>query len=150
LQYIRHKRFKFAGFKTNIKKLHKMNIPANLSFTRDHEWLKIEGEEALVGITDYAQSQLGDIVFVEVETEGEILDKGESFGTIEAVKTVEDMYMPVSGEILEFNGKLAANPDLLNKDPYGDGWVIRVKMTNLTETESLLNAKDYQAHLSSL
>jgi len=127
-----------------------MNIPANLSFTRDHEWLKIEGEEALVGITDYAQSQLGDIVFVEVETEGEILDKGESFGTIEAVKTVEDMYMPVSGEILEFNGKLAANPDLLNKDPYGDGWVIRVKMTNLTETESLLNAKDYQAHLSSL
>ena len=114
-----------------------MNIPANLSFTRDHEWLKIDGEEALVGVTDYAQSQLGDIVFVEVETEGETLDKGESFGTIEAVKTVEDMYMPVSGEILEFNGKLASNPDLLNKDPYGEGWVIRVRMTNLSEIENL-------------
>ncbi len=127
-----------------------MNIPANLSFTRDHEWLKIDGEEALVGVTDYAQSQLGDIVFVEVETEGETLDKGESFGTIEAVKTVEDMYMPVSGEILEFNGKLASNPDLLNKDPYGEGWVIRVRMTNLSEIENLLNSEAYKAHLDTL
>ncbi len=127
-----------------------MNIPANLSFTRDHEWLKIDGEEALVGVTDYAQSQLGDIVFVEVETEGETLDKGESFGTIEAVKTVEDMYMPVSGEILEFNGKLASNPDLLNKDPYGQGWVIRVRMTNLSEIENLLNSEAYKAHLDTL
>ena len=127
-----------------------MNILETLKYTHDHEWLKIDGEMAIVGITDFAQSQLGDIVFVEVETEGETLDKGESFGTIEAVKTVEDMYMPVSGEVLEFNPKLGGSPDLLNKDPYGEGWVIKVKMTNPSEIEDLLSSDAYKAHVESL
>jgi len=120
-----------------------MNVPGNLKYTKDHEWLKAEGDEALVGISDYAQHELGDIVFIEVETVGEILQKGESFGTIEAVKTVSDMYMPVSGEILAFNDALIAKPETLNQDPYEAGWVIRIKINNPDEIGKLLSAADY-------
>ena len=120
-----------------------MNVPGNLKYTKDHEWLKAEGDEALVGISDYAQHELGDIVFIEVETVGEILQKGESFGTIEAVKTVSDMYMPVGGEILAFNKALLAKPETLNQDPYEAGWVIRIKINNPDEIGKLLSAADY-------
>ena len=120
-----------------------MNVPGNLKYTKDHEWLKVEGDEALVGISDYAQHELGDIVFIEVETVGEILQKGESFGTIEAVKTVSDMYMPVGGEILAFNEALIAKPETLNQDPYEAGWVIRIKINNPDEIGKLLSAADY-------
>ncbi|MZP64805.1 MAG: glycine cleavage system protein GcvH, partial [Bacteroidales bacterium] len=102
-----------------------MNVPANLRYTKDHEWLRIEGEFAFIGITDFAQGELGDIVFLEIETEGETLDKEEVFGTVEAVKTVSDLFMPVTGEILEVNPALADSPDLINKDPYGEGWMIK-------------------------
>jgi glycine cleavage system H protein len=124
-----------------------MNVPGNLKYTKDHEWLKVEGEEALVGISDYAQHELGDIVFIEVETVGEILQKGESFGTIEAVKTVSDMYMPVGGEILAFNHALVAKPETLNQDPYEAGWVIRIKINNPEEIGHLLSAADYSVHI---
>jgi glycine cleavage system H protein len=121
-----------------------MKILDNLLYTEDHEWIRIEGEEAFIGVTDYAQSQLGDVVFVEVETEGENLDKKEAFGTIEAVKTVSDVFMPVSGEVLEFNEKLADNPELINKDPYGEGWLIKIKFSDKAELDSLLDAAKYQ------
>jgi len=121
-----------------------MKVPDNLLYTKDHEWIRIEGNEAYVGITDFAQGELGDIVFVEVETVGEKLAKGVSFGTIEAVKTVSDMFMPVSGEILEFNSKLETNPDLVNKDPYGEGWVIRLKINDINETADLLKPEEYK------
>jgi glycine cleavage system H protein len=124
-----------------------MNVPGNLKYTKDHEWLKVEGEEALVGISDYAQHELGDIVFIEVETVGEILQKGESFGTIEAVKTVSDMYMPVGGEILAFNDALIAKPETLNQDPYEAGWLIRIKISNPDEIAQLLSAADYSVHI---
>ena len=120
-----------------------MNVPGNLKYTKDHEWLKVEGEEALVGISDYAQHELGDIVFIEVETVGEILQKGESFGTIEAVKTVSDIYMPVGGEILAFNIALIAKPEILNQDPYGKGWVIKIRIQNKDEVGELLNPTQY-------
>ncbi|MCK9423386.1 MAG: glycine cleavage system protein GcvH [Bacteroidales bacterium] len=121
-----------------------MNVPANLKYTKDHEWLKVEGDHALVGVTDFAQHELGDIVFVEVETVGEHLGKHESFGTIEAVKTVSDIFMPVSGEILAFNETLTTKPEIINQDPYGNGWVIRIKMTNPAETAELLDAAQYE------
>ena len=121
-----------------------MNVPANLRYTKDHEWLRIEGEFAFIGITDFAQGELGDIVFLEIETEGETLDKEEVFGTVEAVKTVSDLFMPVSGEILEFNPALADSPDLVNKDPYGEGWMIKIRISNPAELESLLSAEQYQ------
>ena len=124
-----------------------MNVPGNLKYTKDHEWLKVEGDEALVGISDYAQHELGDIVFIEVETVGEILQKGESFGTIEAVKTVSDMYMPVGGEIIAFNDALTAKPETLNQDPYEAGWVIRIKIKNPEEIGHLLSAADYSVHI---
>jgi glycine cleavage system H protein len=124
-----------------------MNVPGNLKYTKDHEWLKVEGGEALVGISDYAQHELGDIVFIEVETVGEILQKGESFGTIEAVKTVSDMFMPVGGEILAFNEALTAKPEILNQDPYEAGWVIRIKISNPDEIDKLLSAADYTTHI---
>jgi glycine cleavage system H protein len=124
-----------------------MNVPGNLKYTKDHEWLKVEGDEALVGISDYAQHELGDIVFIEVETVGEILRKGESFGTIEAVKTVSDMFMPVGGEILAFNEALTSKPETLNQDPYEAGWVIRIKINNPDEIVQLLSAADYSAHI---
>ena len=121
-----------------------MNIPGNLKYTKDHEWIKAEGGVAWVGITDFAQNELGDIVFIEVETVGEDLAREETFGTIEAVKTVSDMFMPVSGEVLEFNKALEANPETVNKDPFGAGWVIKVKMSDPSELDALLNAGQYR------
>lgn len=122
-----------------------MNVPANLKYTKDHEWVRVEGEYAIVGVTDYAQSQLGDVVFVEIETEGETLECEEVFGTIEAVKTVSDAFMPVSGEVVEVNDKLADSPDLVNKDPYGDGWMIKVKVSDPAQLNDLLSAEKYSA-----
>ncbi|MCX6284267.1 MAG: glycine cleavage system protein GcvH [Bacteroidetes bacterium] len=124
-----------------------MNVPANLKFTKDHEWLKIDGEDAFIGITDFAQHELGDIVFMEVETVGEILEKHEAFGTIEAVKTVSDMFMPVGGEVLEFNEALTTTPELINKDPYTEGWVVKIKITNSDEIAELLSPEQYQAQI---
>jgi glycine cleavage system H protein len=121
-----------------------MNVPSNLKYTKDHEWVKVEGDMAIIGITDFAQSELGDIVFVEVETEGETMNHEEVFGTIEAVKTVSDLFMPVSGEIVEFNKDLEANPEVVNSDPYGAGWMIKVKMNNAAEIDALLDAAAYQ------
>ncbi len=121
-----------------------MNIPEKLKFTNDHEWIKIDGDEAIVGITDFAQKELGDIVFVEVETVGEEIEKEETFGTIEAVKTVSDMFMPVSGEVLEFNEELEDTPELINNDPYGKGWIIKIKISNLDEVKDLLDSKQYK------
>ncbi|MEI7490678.1 MAG: glycine cleavage system protein GcvH [Bacteroidota bacterium] len=124
-----------------------MNVPENLKYTKDHEWLKIDGEHAFVGITDFAQHELGDIVFIEVETVGEILEKHEAFGTIEAVKTVSDMFMPVGGEVLEFNEALTTTPELINKDPYTEGWVVKIKITNIDEVAELLSPEQYQAQI---
>lgn len=122
-----------------------MNIPANLKYTKDHEWIRIEGEIAYVGITDYAQSELGDIVFVEVETVGETLAAGEVFGSVEAVKTVSDLMMPVAGEVVEFNEKLDDNPELVNDDPYGEGWMIKIAVTD--SDAELLTADEYVASI---
>ena len=124
-----------------------MNVPAELKYTKEHERIRVEGEEAYVGITDYAQSQLGDIVFVEVETEGDNLEAGDTFGSIEAVKTVSDLYMPVSGEVLEFNSELEDQPDLVNKDPYGKGWIIKVKIEDEAQLDGLLSADAYKASI---
>jgi glycine cleavage system H protein len=121
-----------------------MNIPENLKYTKDHEWIKIDGEEAYIGITDYAQNELGDIVFVEIETEGEKLDKEEVFGTVEAVKTVSDIFMPISGEVLEVNSKLEDSPEIVNKDPYGEGWLIKIKIGDQSELDDLLDASKYK------
>jgi len=120
-----------------------MNIPENLKYTKDHEWLKIEGEEALIGITDYAQSELGDIIFSEFVSIGTALDAVASFGTIEAVKAVSEVYMPVSGKLIEVNTKLADKPELINEDPYGAGWMIRIKLSNVAEIEQLMDAAAY-------
>jgi glycine cleavage system H protein len=125
-----------------------MNIPDNLKYTKDHEWLKLEGETAIIGITDFAQSELGDIVFIEIETIGEKLNQHDVFGTVEAVKTVSDLFMPVSGEVLEINEKIIDSPELVNKDPYGDGWLIKVKISNSAEIGSLLDAVAYKAHIN--
>ena len=122
-----------------------MNVPAELKYTKEHEWIRVEGEEAVVGITDYAQSQLGDIVFVECETVGDALEAGETFGTIEDVKTVSDLYLPVAGEVLEFNEELEGEPELVNKDPYGKGWIVKIKISDETELDGLLNADAYKA-----
>lgn len=121
-----------------------MNVPADLLYTKDHEWLRIEGEFGYVGVTDFAQGELGDIVFLEIETEGETLNKEEVFGTIEAVKTVSDLFMPVGGEVLEVNPSLSDSPDLVNKDPYGKGWMIKIRLADPTEAESLLTSEKYQ------
>ena len=121
-----------------------MNIPDNLKYTKDHEWVRLEGDEAFVGITDYAQSELGDIVFIEVETVGEQLETGETFGTVEAVKTVSDMFMPVSGEVIEFNEELEQNPETVNNDPYGKGWIIKIKPADTSQFNELLDASAYK------
>lgn len=121
-----------------------MDIRNNLKYTNDHEWIRIEGDEAFIGITDYAQKELGDIVFIEVETEGETLKKGDTFGTIEAVKTVSDMYMPVSGEIVEFNEALEDQPELVNKEPFDNGWIVKVKLSDTTELDTLLDVDAYK------
>ena len=120
-----------------------MNFPENLKYTKEHEWVLIEGDVATVGVTEFAQSELGDIVFVEIETEGETLAKDEVFGTIEAVKTVSDLFMPLSGEIKEFNTELEANPELVNSDPYGKGWMIKVEISDSSELDALLDAAAY-------
>ena len=122
-----------------------MNYPENLKFTKDHEWIRVEGDIAVVGVTDFAQSELGDIVFVEVETVGETLEQGEVFGTIEAVKTVSDLFLPVSGEVLAFNEALEDEPEKVNASPYDEGWVIKVKITDPSQLEDLLSAEAYQA-----
>ncbi len=121
-----------------------MNIPSDLKYTKDHEWLKVEGNVATVGITAFAQGELGDIVYVEVETEGEELDQEEVFGSIEAVKTVSDLFMPVSGEITSFNDALEQDPETVNSDPYGDGWLVKIEMSDSSQVEGLLNAEQYQ------
>lgn len=121
-----------------------MNIPANLKYTKDHEWIQVDGDVATIGITDFAQGELGDIVYVEVETEGETLAQEETFGTVEAVKTVSDLFMPVSGEVIEFNSDLESQPEAVNNDPYAAGWMIKVKMSDLSEVDTLLSADEYK------
>lgn len=122
-----------------------MNIPSELKYTKDHEWVKIDGDIATVGITDFAQSELGDIVYVEVETLDETLDKEEVFGTVEAVKTVSDLFLPLSGEIIAFNESLEDEPEKVNTDPYGDGWMIKVKISEASEVDQLMGAEEYKA-----
>jgi len=121
------------------------NFPDLLLYTKDHEWVSIDGDIATIGITDFAQSELGDIVYLDVNTVGDSLNKHDVFGTVEAVKTVSDLFMPLSGEVLELNKKLDTNPELVNKDPYGEGWMVKVKMSNSTESSELLNAEAYKA-----
>lgn len=122
-----------------------MNIPADLKYTKDHEWVRVEGDVAVIGITDFAQSELGDIVYVEIETEGETLDAEEVFGSIEAVKTVSDLFMPISGEITEFNSALESDPETVNSDPFGAGWMVKVKMSNPAELDGLMDAAAYES-----
>jgi glycine cleavage system H protein len=121
-----------------------MNVPSNLKFTKDHEWIRVEGDVAVIGITDFAQHELGDIVYVEIETVGESLGKEEVFGSVEAVKTVSDLFMPISGEILELNENLDGNPELVNTDPYNEGWMVKVKITDASELDSLLDSDGYK------
>ena len=121
-----------------------MKIPADLKYTKDHEWIKVVGDIITIGITDFAQGELGDIVYLEIETEGETLDKEEVFGTVEAVKTVSDLFMPVSGEVTAVNEGLADNPESVNSDPYGDGWMIKVKMSDISQLDDLMSASDYE------
>lgn len=121
-----------------------MNFPAELKYTKDHEWIRVEGDVAFIGITDYAQGELGEIVYVDITTEGETVAKEDVFGTIEAVKTVSDLFMPVSGEVLEFNAELEDKPELVNEDPYGAGWLVKINLTDVTELDELLSAADYQ------
>lgn len=125
-----------------------MNIPSELKYTKDHEWIKIEGDTATVGITDFAQGELGDIVYVEVDTLDETLDAEEVFGTVEAVKTVSDLFLPLSGEIIEFNEGLEDEPEKVNTDPYGDGWMIKLMISDASEVDNLLSAEDYKALIS--
>jgi glycine cleavage system H protein len=133
---------KTRRFETKLKI---MNFPENLLYTKDHEWVRVEGEIAVVGITEFAQSELGDIVFVEIDTVGETIDAEQVFGSVEAVKTVSDLFMPLSGEITEFNGLLETAPETVNSDPYGDGWMVKVKMTNADDISNLLSAANYKA-----
>ena len=126
-----------------------MNVPDNLKYTQKHEWVRVEGDEAFIGISDYAQGELGDIVFIEIETVGESLAKGDAFGTIEAVKTVSDLFMPVSGEVLEFNAALEDDAELINKDPFGEGWMIKVSLSDPSELDSLMGPEQYKALINS-
>ncbi len=124
-----------------------MNIPQDLKYTEDHEWIRVDGEEVTIGITDFAQGELGDIVFVEIETEGEELDKEEVFGTVEAVKTVSDLFMPVAGTVSSFNENLESAPETVNQDPYGEGWMIKVNVSDSSQLNDLLTADQYAAHI---
>ena len=124
-----------------------MNFPENIKYTSEHEWIRVEGDEAFVGITDYAQSELGEIVFIDVPTVGQTVGQGEVFGSVEAVKTVSDLNMPVSGEVLELNGELDAAPELVNNDPYGKGWIIKISVKDASELDKLIDAKAYEASL---
>lgn len=126
-----------------------MNIPQDLKYTKDHEWVKIDGDVATIGVTDFAQGELGDIVYVEVETLDETLEKEEVFGTVEAVKTVSDLFMPLSGEIIEFNDSLEDEPEKVNDDPYGEGWMIKIKMSDSSEADELLSAEEYKEVIGS-
>ncbi|MCG2430677.1 glycine cleavage system protein GcvH [Aequorivita xiaoshiensis] len=121
-----------------------MNLPSELKYTKDHEWVKIEGDVAIIGVTDFAQSELGDIVYVDIETVGDTLDKDEIFGSVEAVKTVSDLFLPLSGEIVEFNENLESEPEKVNTDPYGEGWMIKMKFSDASEIENLLDADAYK------
>lgn len=125
-----------------------MNFPDNLRYTKDHEWIRLEGDEAIVGITDFAQHELGDIVYVEIETVGQQLKAGDVFGTVEAVKTVSDLFLPIDGTVTEVNPNLNSNPELVNSDPYGEGWMAKVKLSNVADFESLMNAEAYQKLVS--
>ncbi len=122
-----------------------MNIPADLKYTKDHEWVLVDGDVATIGITDFAQKELGDIVYVEVETLDQTLERDEIFGTVEAVKTVSDLFLPLSGEIIEFNDSLESDPEKVNADPYGDGWMVKVKISDMSEVDALLSSEDYKA-----
>lgn len=126
-----------------------MNIPANLKYTSEHEWVRVEGNEAYIGITEYAQGELGDIVFVEIETEGEELQKNDVFGTIEAVKTVSDLFMPVDGKVLEVNDALGDSPDMVNKDPYDKGWMIKISISDTSQLDDLMDSKAYEQLINS-
>jgi glycine cleavage system H protein len=121
-----------------------MNVPAELKYTKDHEWIRVDGDTVTIGITEFAQGELGDIVYVEVETEGETLNKDEVFGTVEAVKTVSDLFMPISGEVTEFNEAIESTPESVNNDPYGDGWMIKVAVSDASELDTLLTADQYK------
>lgn len=125
-----------------------MNIPAELKYTSDHEWIRVDGDTAIIGITDFAQSELGDIVYVEIETEGEELTKGEVFGTVEAVKTVSDLFMPIDGEVIAVNDGIESAPETVNSDPYEAGWMIKVKIANPSQLDELLSASDYEAEVA--
>jgi glycine cleavage system H protein len=122
-----------------------MSVPADLKYTAEHEWIRVEGDEIVVGVTDFAQGELGDVVFIEIETEGEDLSKGETFGTIEAVKTVSDLYMPLDGKVLEVNPELEDTPELVNSEPFEGGWMIRIKMANVAQLDDLMSADEYNA-----
>jgi len=124
-----------------------MNFPDNLKYTKEHEWIKLEGDEAIIGITEFAGSELGDIVFVEIETEGESLGEGDSFGTVEAVKTVSDLFMPVAGKVSAINPKLADTPEIVNEDPYGEGWLIKIVVDNADDLNRLMSAEDYRKEI---
>jgi glycine cleavage system H protein len=124
-----------------------MNFPSELKYTKDHEWIRIEGNEAIVGITDFAQRELGDIVYVDINTVGKEVPENEVFGTVEAVKTVSDLFMPVAGTILEVNNKLDANPELVNQDPYGDGWMVKISLENSSDFDGLLSSEEYQSQV---
>ncbi|MCK4700574.1 MAG: glycine cleavage system protein GcvH [Bacteroidales bacterium] len=126
-----------------------MKIPENLKYTKDHEWVRVEEDFAYIGVTNFAQGELGDVVFVEIETEGESLDKEEVFGTIEAVKTVSDMFMPISGEVLEVNPKIEDEPELVNKDPYGEGWLVKISIADSSELDELLTPEQYNDLINS-
>ena len=121
-----------------------MNFPENLKYTKDHEWVRVEGDEAYVGVTDFAQGELGDIVYIEIESEGETFDQEEIFGSVEAVKTVSDLFMPLSGTVLEFNAILEEEPELVNTDPYGKGWMIKIKLSDLAQLDELMDVQAYQ------
>jgi glycine cleavage system H protein len=125
-----------------------MNVPDNLKYTKEHEWIRVEGEEVVVGVTDFAQGELGDVVFLEIETEGETLAHGDTFGTIEAVKTVSDLYMPVDGEVVAVNTALEDTPELVNSDPFGEGWMIRIKFSDASQMDELLTAEAYKELIS--
>ena len=125
-----------------------MNIPQELKYTKDHEWIKVDGNEATIGITDFAQKELGDIVYVEIETEGEELGQGDVFGTVEAVKTVSDLFMPISGKIIAFNEELESEPEIVNSDPYGNGWMIKVAISDPSAVDNMLSADQYQSMVS--
>lgn len=125
-----------------------MNVPKELKYTKDHEWLSLDGEVATVGVTDFAQSELGDIVYVEVETLDETLEKEEVFGTVEAVKTVSDLFMPISGKVIEINEKLETNPEVVNEDPYGEGWMIKIRVSDENELNELLSSDEYEGEIS--